>query len=183
MIVNAPITRGRESGLTLVELMFAASIMAILMLGAGSIIATLSKEGDEIDLQADARDWLKARGVRLEAELTPSTIQGFYDLYDGNGKTEVDVRADGTTKFTAVIKLHTDESGGVLSEHGGKAVVNNTAADGNGADDLDLNGDGYVVSGSADVPAQDLIIFPMSITLTLTDPDRSLTSRLVLLKP
>lgn len=175
--------RTRQSGLTLVELMFAASIMAILMLGAGSIIATLSKEGDVIDLQADARDWLKARGVRLEAELTPSTIQDFYDRYDGNGYTEYVNRADGSTKFIAVIKLHTDESGGVLGEHGGKAVVNGAATDGNGADDLDLNGDGYVVSGSADVPARDLMIFPMSITLTLTDPDRSFTSRLVLLKP
>ena len=177
------ITRGREAGLTLVELMFAASIMAILMLGAGSIIATISQEGDEIDIQADARDWLKARGVRLEAELKPTTIQTFYDQYKGNGRTEDVLRADGGIKYSVVIKLHTDESGGVLPEHGGLAKVSNTAADGDGADDLDLNGDGRIESGSGNVPSGDLVIFPMSITLTLTDPDRTFTSHLVLLKP
>lgn len=168
--------RGRERGMTLVELMFAASILAILMLGAGSIIATLTSEGDLLKVEADARDWLEARAVRLEAELKAGSTS-FYDKYDAGGFTEI------RTGYTATIKLHTDESGGVKPEHGGRALVSNTAADGSGADDMDLDGDGRVVSGSGNVPAADLVVFPITITVTLTESNEVITRHLVLLRP
>ena len=94
----------RHRGFTLVELLVSTAILAIILLVIFSITQQTGRVWKSSQAKIEAFQGARAAFESITRKLGQATLNGYYDYFDGSGRTPRDPAYDGQPALTVFVK-------------------------------------------------------------------------------